>query len=242
MLLGYTLGVEYQRRQSPVRREMRVNRLLQSEPADGSDAGLAFGSTQPMTAVRSSAELAHSRRHAPTYHPTRSPAINRALEMVDRVVPGKAGFVQRLFSYLFVGGFAAVINLIVFTIMYYKVPLPFNDESAAGHTAHYLSAFVVATEISILANFIPNDYFTFRHLPGHQRSWLVRGLRFHITCIAGTLLTLAISFSLHLVSIHWHVALLNATVSQGIALIVVTAFNFTVHHIFTYRHVRHAAG
>lgn len=221
---------------------MRVNRLVQSEPADGSDASLAFGSTQPMAVVRSSGELSAVRRHhTPSYHPTRSPALNRALDVVDRVIPGKAGFVQRLFSYLFVGGFAAIVNLFVFTIMYYKVPLPFNDGSAAGHTAHYLAAFVVATEISILANFIPNDYFTFRHLPGHQRSWLARGLRFHITTIAGTLLTLAISFSLHLVSIHWHVALLNATVSQGIALIVVTAFNFTFHHLFTYRHVKHAA-
>ena len=211
-----------------------MNRLVQSEPADGSDASLAFGSTQPMAAVRSSGELAAAPYpRTPSYHPTRSPALNRALDVVERAFPGKAGFAQRLVSYLFVGGFAAVVNLIVFTIMYYRVPLPFNDASAVGHTAHYLAAFVVATEISILANFIPNDYFTFSHLDGHNRSWWARCLRFHITSLSGVALT-SILFTIfyHLLGLQPHLAL----VAQAIAIIIATFYNFTVHHLFTYAH------
>lgn len=198
-----------------------ANPVLGSEPAELGEQGMAGDEAQMAMAPERS------------YHPTRWPLVNRALDLVESMFPGKAGFVQRLVSYLIVGGGAAVVNLIVFTIMFYHVPLPFSDKTTLGHTAHYLTAFLVGTEVSIFANFIPNDYLTFRHLAGHQRSWIARCARFHITCIAGTLLTLAISFTLHFAG-------LNATVGQAIALIVVTAFNFTFHHLFTYRHVKPA--
>lgn len=165
-----------------------------------------------------------------SYHPTRWGLVNRALDLVDRVSGGRAGWVQRFVSYSFIGGFAAVVNLVIFFLMYQVVPLPFNDQILWQHGAHWLTAFVVAAEISIFANFIPNDYFTFRHLPGHQRSWLARAARFHVTCIAGTLLTLLISGALHFVSV-------QATLAQAVAIAIVFLFNFTVHHLFTYRHV-----
>jgi putative flippase GtrA len=99
---------------------------------------------------------------------------------------------------------------------------------------YWFVAFAIATEISILANFIPNDYLTFRHLPGHKRTWLARCARFHMTCVAGVALTLGISSGLFLLSV-------PAWLAQAIALILVTAFNFTAHHLFTYRHKKPAA-
>lgn len=169
-------------------------------------------------------------RKIPSYQPTRWPVVNRSLDFVDAVTHGRADWAQRLVSYLFVGGFAAVVNLSIFSLIYYKIyPVPPNTTDQVQRGLHWAVAFVIATEISILANFIPNDYLTFRHLPGHKRSWLARCVRFHMTCVAGTLLTLGISFALHLLFI-------PAWIAQAVALIVVTAFNFTAHHLFTYRH------
>lgn len=81
-----------------------------------------------------------------------------------------------------------------------------------------------------MVNFIPNDYFTFRHLAGHNRSWGARFLRYHITSITGFCLTMLIQFVLtngvHILYFF----------SQAIALLLVFVYNFTFHHLFTYRH------
>jgi putative flippase GtrA len=154
--------------------------------------------------------------------------VDRGLAMLDSVTGGHADWFQRLFSYLFIGGCAAIVNLICFVMVYYHILRTTSDPT------RYLIAFTVATEISILANFIPNDYLTFRHLPGHARSWGARCLRFHVTCIGGTLVTLIISSSL------LHLLHAPAILAQAVALIIATTFNFTFHHIFTYRQVHRA--
>jgi putative flippase GtrA len=208
-----------------------VNRLVQSEPADGSDASLAFGSTQPMAAVRSSGELAAARYpRTPSYHPTRSPALNRALDVVDRIIPGKAGVFQRLFSYLFIGGIAALINLGMLKLM-----LILLERWPTSEHFHFIVASAVAYEVSILANFIPNDYFTFRHLSGHGRRWIARAARFHITSIGGILVTFTIAAVVH------YGFKVDAFWAQAIALLLAVVFNFTFHHVFTYRHIKHVA-
>lgn len=191
------------------------------------------GTTQPMTTVHQGDEVEMMQAAAGerSYIPTRWPLANKALDVADSMTGGKAGWIQRLVSYLMVGGFAAVVNLIFFSALHDHV---FSD--TMNHIVRYLLAYAIATEISIFANFIPNDRITFSHLPGHSRSWVVRCLRFHVTCTAGVVLTLAIGFSLHLVSLNYHVAWLTATVGQAIAIVIVTAFNFTMHHVFTYRH------
>src|SRR5262245_24087844 len=184
---------------------------------------------QPGTAVN-----APVGKKIPSYQPTRWPVVNRSLDFVDAVTHGRADWAQRLVSYLFVGGFAALVNLSVFSLIYYVIfPVPPNTFDQFERGLPWAVAFVIATEISILANFIPNDYLTFRHLPGHKRTWLARCVRFHMTCVAGTLLTLGISFLLHLLFV-------PAWLAQAIALILVTAFNFTAHHVFTYRHQKPA--
>jgi putative flippase GtrA len=207
--------------------------MLNSTTREGTvefpEAGGMRGTTQPMATLARPVPLPV--QVEPSYHLTRWPLLNSTLEVAERVTNGKAGFLQRLATYLMVGGFAALVNLTTFYLMYDVVKLPLNDAHPFQHLARYVIAFLTATEVSILANFIPNDRITFSHLPGHSRSWLTRCFRFHITCIAGTLLTLAISFSLHLV----HIPAIGA---QAIALILVTAFNFTFHHLFTYRRLK----
>ena len=129
---------------------------------------------------------------------------------------------RRLFSFLFVGGVGALVNIACFSSLYALL------ERQMHNLAAYLIAFLLATEISILVNFILNDRITFRHLRIHQRSWRNRCLRFHTTSVGGTLLTFIISFCL------LHMVHTSAIVAQSVALIIATAFNFTFHHLFTY--------
>ncbi len=161
----------------------------------------------------------------PSYHPTGMAKVDRLLDIIDRVTGGRAEWIQRAFSYLFVGGIAAIINLITL-----QVTLNLLASSPLPYKIHYGIAFVIATEVSIMANFIPNDRITFSHLAGHSRSWLQRCVRFHVTCTGGVIVTFAVSSLLHLV---FQVPALPA---QAVALIIATAFNFTFHHLFTYRH------
>ncbi len=172
---------------------------------------------------------AKSSRPLPSYHPTAWPVINKTLDIVDRYSGRRAGWVQRFFSYTFFGGCAALVNLLIFYLVYYRIPLPVSA------VAHNVIAYIAAAEISILANFIPNDYFTFRHLPGHSRSWPARCIRFHITTIGGVILTFLIEFGLSYLT---HVP---PIIAEAIALILVLIYNFSFHHIFTYRHVKHPA-
>jgi putative flippase GtrA len=157
-----------------------------------------------------------------SYYDTRWPLVNQALEITERLTHGRAGVFQRLFTYLVIGGTAALVNLGVFAIFYH-----FGSPKVIWY---YLLANICAYELSILANFIPNDYFTFRFLPGHQRSWLARCVRFHLTSLSGVLVTSILFFLLY----HW--LGLAALVAQAIALVLAVFYNFTVHHLFTYAH------
>ncbi|GCE17456.1 GtrA family protein [Dictyobacter kobayashii] len=160
----------------------------------------------------------------PSYHPTRWETVNRALDIVDNVTGGRADWVVRFVSYIFFGGTAAIVNLAVFAGMLYILPATMSDFMRT------LVAGAVACEISLIANFIPNDFFTFRHMPGRERSWLARCGRFHLTSLVGSLLTILIQqFFSHAVHI-------LPMLAQAIALILVLFYNFSFHHLFTYRH------
>jgi dolichol-phosphate mannosyltransferase len=146
------------------------------------------------------------------------------LNIIDLFTGGRTGLFQRLFSFLSVGGMGATVNIICFSSLYALLERRLHNPGA------YFIAFLLATEISILFNFVLNDRITFRHLHSHKRSWQMRCIRFHTTSLGGTLLTFVISFLL----LHWlHVPALFA---QAFALIVATVFNFTFHHLFTYHH------
>jgi putative flippase GtrA len=167
--------------------------------------------------------------HQQSYIPTSWAMINRILDIVDEVTHGRADWVQRFFSYSFIGGIAALVNLMLYSIVYLFVPIP------TSNIVHSLIAQAIAFEVSLMTNFIPNDYFTFRHLAGHSRSWGIRCLRYHITSITGLSLTVLISSTLTF-GIH-----VPAFFSQATALILVFIYNFSFHHLFTYRRISHTA-
>ena len=76
--------------------------------------------------------------------------------------------VVQLFSFLCVGGFGAVVNLLCFSGVYYPLLEVTNRFLAYG------ISFVVATEVSIVSNFILNDRLTFGDL--HARCWQAAAL------------------------------------------------------------------
>jgi putative flippase GtrA len=194
------------------------------------ESTMDFYDTQPTPTILSRTETtipptAQNEPRRPSYHPTGVALFDRALDRADQVTGGRGEWIQRSFSYLFIGGIAAIVNLTTLQLM-----LNLLEGFPFSHQVHYIIAFAIATEISILANFIPNDRITFSHLPGHSRTWIQRCARFHLTTTGGIIITFAVSSLLHLV---FKVPALPA---QAVALIVATAFNFTFHHIFTYRH------
>jgi putative flippase GtrA len=156
-----------------------------------------------------------------SYYDTRWPWLNQILATTERVTRGKAGVLQRLFTYLIIGGTAAVVNLILFAI--------FNHYGSTSTLTFYaIVANIVVYGVSILANFIPNDYFTFSHLEGHNRSWLARCLRFYTTSISGVVVTILLHW------IFYNLLGVPTFIAQVIALILAVIYNFIVHHIFTY--------
>ena len=164
----------------------------------------------------------------PSYHPTTWAFVNRTLDIVDELTGGRAGLCQRFFMFAFIGGFAALVNMTVFYLVFYVIVLPVNE------TMHNVIASAVAAEFAIIANFVPNDLFTFRHLSGRQRTWIERCRRFHITSVGGIVLTFIIQF---IISHFLHV---QPIIAQAIALLLVLFYNFTFHHIFTYRSIKPA--
>ena len=207
-----------------------ANRLTQGGQVEMSDPliepVMTRGATQPMPAVqRPEPEMPPlaSASGTPSYYLTRWDLVNRILAITEEKTGGKAGVLQRLFTYLMVGGFAALVNLTIFGLML-RAALPLSDQ------VHNIVAYCIAAECSIIANFIPNDRITFSHLPGHSRTWYARCLRFHMTTIMGTILTFIIEYVLT-----YRFGFL-ALLSEAIAIIIVLFFNFTAHHLFTYSH------
>ena len=84
-----------------------------------------------------------SSAHLGTVHPTRSyqpypwSLLNSILDIVDDKLPGRAGQVQRIFSYLFFGGTAAVVNLLAFAIMLRLMP---GDDFVQNTIAYAVAA------------------------------------------------------------------------------------------------------
>ena len=147
--------------------------------------------------------------------------MRRQIPHLYRAVTDKR--IGQLFSFLCIGGFGAIVNVLCFSSMYSLLLEVANSFIAYG------IAFVVGTEISIVSNFLLNDHFTFGNL--HARTWQARCLRYHATSMGGVLLTFGGSFSL------LHLLHVSALPAQAAAIIIATACNFVLHHVFTYGHV-----
>jgi putative flippase GtrA len=204
------------------------NRLIGGEQVEMTDATRVEATNSFADKPMSATAVARA-----TYVPTGVATLDSLLATADAITHGKAGMLQRAVSYLMVGGFAAVVNLVCMYLLYDRVPVPAAWRaavpSAAYDTVHYTIAYLIAAEISIFANFIPNDRITFSHLAGHARSWWVRCGRFHSTCVGGLIVTYAVSYSLHT----W--AGFPALGAQAVGIWIGLIFNFTFHHLWTYR-------
>jgi putative flippase GtrA len=203
-----------------------------SNPVDEFSSVLAglVEQTPPLTASQTGAistpELA---KPIPSYQPYSWALLNNVLDIVDQKTNGRAGWLQRLISYLFFGGLAALVNLGTFFVMYYYILVPLHPDSLRN-----VISYIIAAECSIIANFVPNDRFTFNTLPGAQRPWLQRCGRFHMTTAIGSLLTFIIEFALSSLT---HT---QPIIAEAVATLLVLIYNFSFHHIFTYRHIKHA--
>ena len=187
------------------------------------------GTTQPMPTTPKPTTNSSLAAKQPSYYSTPWAPINNLLAIVDERSNGRAGLFQRFATFLMVGGFAALVNLAVF-----ELGLLILAHTGANAFVQNLLAYAAAAEISILANFFLNDPITFSRLPGHNdRPWWARCLRFHVTCIVGVLVTYTIESVLHF-------GLgVPALFGEAVGIIVALFFNFTVHHLFTYRHAAH---
>jgi putative flippase GtrA len=163
-----------------------------------------------------------------TYQPYPWQLANQVLDFVDGKTSGKAGQIQRILSYLLFGGLAAVVNLVIFGLVLYRFHFPISVSTQV----HNIFAFTIAAECSIIASFLPNDRFTFISLPGAKRPWLQRCLRFHATCIVGTLLTFLLEFAF------FSLAHTPGLLAEALAILIVLIYNFTFHHLFTYRRIK----
>jgi putative flippase GtrA len=190
------------------------------------------GTTQPMPTASKDTSNSPLAAKKPSYYTTRWPLLNQILAAVEERSNGRAGLIQRFATFLVVGGIAALVNLAVFQVgLLLLAPLKIATLSPNLNAwLQNLLAYAAAAEISIVANFVLNDPITFSHLPGHDRPWLARCLRFHVTCILGVLVTFAIENVMHFV------VGVPAIFAEATGIIVALFFNFTVHHLFTYRH------
>lgn len=170
-------------------------------------------------------QVAPASQFVPSYRPTKWTFVNTTLDRVDIITKGRAGSLMKFATFLVIGGFTSVINLVVATA-FWHIPMPVDD--AIQNTLGTL----VGIEFSLVVNFMLNDKFTFSDTSGHDRPLLARFSRFHVTAIGGVLLTLALQagFSdlLHL----------NKTIALAISIIIVLFYNFTFHQFFTYRRLK----
>ncbi len=191
------------------------------------------GTTEPIQSASSPAINSPLVAKRPSYYPVPWAPVNQLLAVVEERTNGRAGLIQRFATFLFVGGIAALVNLIIFQCgLVILAPVKIASLSSATNAwLQNLVAYAFAAEISILANFALNDPITFSRLPGHHdRTWTARCLRFHVTCIVGVLVTFGIENVLHFK------LGIPALFAEAVGIIIALFFNFTVHHLFTYRH------
>jgi dolichol-phosphate mannosyltransferase len=90
---------------------------------------------------------------------------------------------------------------------------------------------VLAAEMAVFNNFLWNDCWTFRALTEQQSRWSIRWarlLRFNLICVAGIVWSVLL-LNVQVRGLHWNVYLAN-----GIAIVVVSVWNFLLSYRFTW--------
>jgi len=136
---------------------------------------------------------------------------------LDTLTGGHAHEGLRVISFLFMGGLAALVNLLGTWFFARYTSLPHGVYT------------ILATEISLLCSFVLNDRFTFRSLIDSRRPYWLRCIRFHGPAAVGFLFTLLVSDA------GYYLAHLPSLIAQSVALILATVVNFVMHRFWTYR-------
>ena len=157
----------------------------------------------------------------PSYHPTQWALVNNLLDKVDTITNGRAGALVQFGTFLVFGGTTTIVNLVIMYAVLHFVPI--KNAQVLNTLASALGC-----EISLICNFVLNDNFTFKYMPGRSRSFWNRFLRFQGTALIGSLLTIIIEAFLNNI---FHIPSL---VSQAIAIVIVLFYNFFMQSFFTY--------
>jgi putative flippase GtrA len=183
--------------------------------------------TSPNKVVRPRADditLKRPRVQTPPFVPKKSVLAVRypvLYNKIDSLTAGRADEVVRATLFLIMGGSAALLNLICVALL--------NRVLDPRRFIFLIS--MIATEASLIFNFVLNDRFTFSSLIDGRRSYLQRCLRFHGPAMFGFFLTTILSTTIY------HVAYphLHPVMSQAIAIVFVLPVNFTFHRFWTFR-------
>jgi dolichol-phosphate mannosyltransferase len=95
---------------------------------------------------------------------------------------------------------------------------------------HYIFAGVIATEISIINNFLLNNFWTWQDNPAKtKRSFIARLLKYNssmiVTGIAQNLLMIFFT----------EVFMINDLISKFIAIVIITFVNYIIHYFWTFK-------
>jgi dolichol-phosphate mannosyltransferase len=113
---------------------------------------------------------------------------------------------RHFFGFAAVGALGTIVNTIILFILHEYVGL------------YYLAASIFAIEISIIHNFLLNEYFVFgAHQLYRVRSRYMRFLRFNIACAGGVVINLVILAALVEIFYVWYI--IANIIAIGIAFI-----------------------
>lgn len=98
-----------------------------------------------------------------------------------------------------------------------------------GLGLHRLLASPVAIELSILSNFLVNNYWTFRDRAMVDRK-RIRGMKYHLVSLG----TLALSYGTFLL-LNWKWPAVPPVYFQGCAIVPAVLFNYLINSAWTFR-------
>jgi len=124
---------------------------------------------------------------------------------------------KRFIKFGIVGGSGTVVNLGIQYLL-----------TLAG--MYYIFAGVIATEISIINNFLLNNYWTWKDNPAKtKRSFIARLLKYNSSMIiTGIAQNLLMIFFTELFK-------LNDLISKFIAIVIITFVNYIIHYFWTFK-------
>jgi len=124
---------------------------------------------------------------------------------------------KRFIKFGIVGGSGTVVNLGVQYLL-----------TLAG--MHYIFAGVIATEISIINNFLLNNFWTWKDNPAKtKRSFLGRLLKYNSSMIiTGIVQNLLMIFFTEIFNV-------NDLISKFIAIVIITFVNYIIHYFWTFK-------